>query len=130
MSFGLVDLGIGGTLENRTDADKPEAATAKLIIAEMISAVEELHKANLLHADLHSANFVINHKGHLLLTDFGCSLPLIDKSATYFDWLDISMICHQLFYYSFRDENEQSLVQMMQNMTDDQLPRKRLITFY
>jgi ribosomal protein S6 kinase alpha-5 len=46
-------------------------AEARLYIAEIILAVEELHKLNIVHRDLKPENILIDSDGHVALTDFG-----------------------------------------------------------
>lgn len=50
----------------------PEVWTRKYI-AEVIVGVENLHKKNIVHRDLKPDNLLIDHRGHLKLTDFGLS---------------------------------------------------------
>ena len=42
-------------------------------IAELILAIEEMHKFNYIHRDIKPDNILINQDGHLKLTDFGLS---------------------------------------------------------
>ncbi|KAI0461751.1 hypothetical protein LJB42_004824 [Komagataella kurtzmanii] len=46
---------------------------AKRYIAEVIVCVEDLHNKGIVHRDLKPDNFLIDHEGHLKLTDFGLS---------------------------------------------------------
>jgi serine/threonine protein kinase len=46
---------------------------AKFYIAEIILAIEHLHKYGIIHRDLKPENLVIDRNGHLKLTDFGLS---------------------------------------------------------
>lgn len=46
---------------------------AKFYLAEIVLAVEHLHKFNIVHRDLKPENIVLDGKGHLKLTDFGLS---------------------------------------------------------
>ena len=47
--------------------------TAKFYLAEIVLAIEHLHKLNIIHRDLKPQNLVLNSAGHLKLTDFGLS---------------------------------------------------------
>lgn len=46
---------------------------AKFYLAEVVLAIEHLHKLNIIHRDLKPQNLVLNSAGHLKLTDFGLS---------------------------------------------------------
>jgi hypothetical protein len=56
----------------------PEHQT-RLLIAEVILAVEELHKRNIIHRDLKPDNILIGEDGHIKITDFGLSKDNIPK---------------------------------------------------
>jgi serine/threonine protein kinase len=47
--------------------------TAKFYLAEIVLAIEHLHKLNIIHRDLKPQNLVLSSNGHLKLTDFGLS---------------------------------------------------------
>jgi len=59
---------------------------AKVYMAEVILALEDLHKSDIIFRDLKPDNVVIDKDGHALLTDFGLSKEGIfdNKSATSF----------------------------------------------
>lgn len=44
---------------------------AKFYIAELILAVESIHKLNYIHRDLKPDNVLIDNQGHVKLSDFG-----------------------------------------------------------
>ena len=46
---------------------------AKLYLAEIILALEDLHKRDIIFRDLKPDNIVFDAEGHALLTDFGLS---------------------------------------------------------
>mmetsp|Transcript_1011 Transcript_1011/g.1151 ORF Transcript_1011/g.1151 Transcript_1011/m.1151 type:complete len:568 (+) Transcript_1011:246-1949(+) len=48
-----------------------EEEEAQLYFAEMLMAVDSLHKMGYLHRDIKPENFLIDRRGHLKLTDFG-----------------------------------------------------------
>ena len=54
--------------DKRFDEDR-----AKIYLAEIILAVEDLHKRDIIYRDLKPDNIVFDSKGHALLTDFGLS---------------------------------------------------------
>ncbi|XP_076445877.1 putative serine/threonine-protein kinase PRKY [Babylonia areolata] len=80
--FGL-EFYPGGTLNDliknivRAEA-KISFGQAQYIVAEIIMAVWKLHKKHILHNDIKPDNFLIDSRGHLVLTDFGMSV-LMDK---------------------------------------------------
>lgn len=46
---------------------------ARLYISEILLALENLHRRDIIFRDLKPENIVINNEGHALLTDFGTS---------------------------------------------------------
>ncbi|BGP02179.1 AGC/NDR protein kinase [Rhodotorula toruloides ATCC 204091] len=70
--FLAMDFIAGGdfrTLLNNSGVLKEEHA--RFYIAEMFTAVNELHKLGYIHRDLKPENFLIDTTGHIKLTDFG-----------------------------------------------------------
>lgn len=45
----------------------------QFVVAELINALEYLHKSNIIHRDLKPENVLFNSEGHVVLTDFGTS---------------------------------------------------------
>ena len=53
---------------------------SRFYIAETILAIESVHKHNYIHRDLKPDNILLDKDGHVKLTDFGCSIKLIDNN--------------------------------------------------
>jgi serine/threonine kinase 38 len=53
---------------------------SKFYIAELILAVESVHKLNCIHRDLKPDNILINKEGHIQLSDFGLSKMSVNIS--------------------------------------------------
>jgi serine/threonine protein kinase len=70
----LLDYAPGGNMsktlsrERRFSEDK-----ARMYLAEIILALEELHKKDIIYRDLKPDNIVFNSEGHAMITDFGLS---------------------------------------------------------
>lgn len=66
---------------------------AKFYLCEMILAIEELHKNQIIYRDLKPDNILIDGQGHALLTDFGLAKENFDKESS-------SSFCGSLAYLS------------------------------
>ena len=75
----ILDYWPGGNMGELLDRlnNLPEDV-AKIYAWEIILALEELHKHNIIYRDLKPDNVVIDEEGHLRLTDFGLSKEGID----------------------------------------------------
>lgn len=49
--------------------------SARFYLAELILAIESVHKINFIHRDLKPDNILIDRQGHLKLADFGLCKP-------------------------------------------------------
>lgn len=98
----------------------------KLILAEIITAIETLHKVNVRHGDISPHNVLINSDGHLLLTDFGWSKWSDDYFSHMFnDWGRLPRLCNRSF--SEQLQNEQGLIELFGTMEDEQIPGKSFL---
>jgi serine/threonine protein kinase len=62
------DLGKMLIREKRISEDR-----ARIYLAEVVLALEDLHKRDIIFRDLKPDNVVLDEEGHALLTDFGLS---------------------------------------------------------
>ena len=91
--FLLLDYAPGGNLEFQLRLRKRfKEEVAKFYICEIILALGELHKHNIIFRDLKPDNIVLDKEGHILLTDFGLS-----KSGVY-DKYDAKSFCGSIAY--------------------------------
>lgn len=72
--FLLLDYAPGGNMSRTLHKDKRFAEDrAKIYLAELLLALEDLHKRDIIFRDLKPDNVVFDEDGHALLTDFGLS---------------------------------------------------------
>ena len=72
--FLLLDYAAGGNMSRSLHKDKRfTEERARLYLAEIILALEDLHKRDIIFRDLKPDNIVFDEEGHALLTDFGLS---------------------------------------------------------
>lgn len=105
----------------RIRKNRPNATIARIILAEIVLAIEKLHELNIVHHDLGADNILIGNAGHLVLADFGISKQF-EKGYDKGDWIFVYILSRKLFTEATEDEHEQSLIKFLETMTDDQLP--------
>jgi serine/threonine protein kinase len=79
--FMVMDYCGGGDLGHVLQREKIfSEETARIYIAEVLLAIEELHSREIIYRDLKPDNVVLDDEGHALLTDFGLSKDGIKDS--------------------------------------------------
>lgn len=111
----------GGNLHDKLDAmDKVDAVTAKLIAAELIVAVERMHKAKIVHLDLHDENVLIDRDGHLVVIDYSFSKWYSRNDLDFkTDWTYAAYTLEKV-----GNQIPTDVFELMINMTDVQMPGK------
>ena len=72
--YFLLDYFAAGDLQTQLERAGPLSGhQKKVLIAEMIVAVEELHSLNIIHRDIKPGNLLVSDDGHIVLADFGMS---------------------------------------------------------
>jgi len=70
----LLEYASAGNMSRSLHRDKRfSEERSKLYLAELILALEELHKRDIIFRDLKPDNVVFDEDGHVKLTDFGLS---------------------------------------------------------
>ncbi len=72
--FLILDYCPGGDLGKLLSNEKRlSESRARVYLAEILLALEDLHKRDIIFRDLKPDNVVLDKEGHVLLTDFGLS---------------------------------------------------------
>ena len=66
------------TLLSKFEDRLPEEM-AKFYVAEMVLAIDSLHKLRYVHRDIKPDNMLLDRSGHIVLADFGSCLRLKDN---------------------------------------------------
>jgi serine/threonine protein kinase len=83
----LLDYAPGGNMTRTLQKEKrfPENR-ARLYLAEILLALEDLHKRDIIYRDLKPDNIVFDEDGHAMITDFGLSkvgISLSDQARSF-----------------------------------------------
>ena len=81
--FLILEYCPGGDLGKVLEQEKRfDEARARIYLAEILLALEDLHKRDIIFRDLKPDNVVLDTQGHALLTDFGLSKEgVLDNQA-------------------------------------------------
>ena len=83
----MIFIGPGGDLSKLLDKKgRLTESVAKIYVAEIILALEALHKNCIIFRDLKPENVVLDANGHAMLTDFGLSKTGIEAGMLSFDF--------------------------------------------
>lgn len=81
--FLILQFCPGGDLSEYLQIEKRfHEFKSRIYICEIILAIEELHRNDIIYRDLKPDNVVLDDKGHALLTDFGLSKEGVDQDNT------------------------------------------------
>ncbi|KAI5071193.1 hypothetical protein GOP47_0013444 [Adiantum capillus-veneris] len=83
-SLFLLDFCPGGdlnVLRHRQPEKRFSETAARFYAAEVLVALEHLHKLSIVYRDLKPENILVQGSGHIKLTDFDLSLPLQQQAA-------------------------------------------------
>lgn len=136
--FHLKQQGKGGFPEDR----------ARFYAAEIVLALEYLHKSGVVYRDLKPENILVDTEGHIRLTDFGlskagldtsngrtesfCGTPeylapeiIRDKNYGYsVDWYSFGLVLYEMLtgINPFKTGQDQSLVEKMNEILNKEIP--------
>jgi len=79
----VMDFAAGGDLFTRMQRARPSKAEAVLYSAEILLALEHLHKYNIVYRDLKPENLLLGADGHIMLADMGLARPLADDECAF-----------------------------------------------
>ncbi|EDW26147.1 GL25406 [Drosophila persimilis] len=78
----VMDFAIGGELFTHLIQQGPfDEARARFYIAELVLALEEVHRLGIVYRDIKLENILLDADGHVVLTDFGLSKFLTPANA-------------------------------------------------
>lgn len=83
LQYLVMDYYCGGdllTLLSKFEERLPEDMT-KFYIAEMVLAINSLHRLNYVHRDIKPDNVLLDRSGHIVLADFGSCLKLMSDGT-------------------------------------------------
>lgn len=80
--FLILDYASGGNMSRSLQKERKfTEERAKIYMAEILLAMEDLHKRDIIYRDLKPDNVVFDGEGHAMLTDFGLSKEGIQNNS-------------------------------------------------
>ena len=95
LQYLVMDYYCGGdllTLLSKFEDRLPEEM-ARFYVAEMVLAINSLHKLGYVHRDIKPDNVLLDRTGHIVLADFGSCLRLMEDGTVSSQWM--------IFHWSF-----------------------------
>lgn len=80
--YMCTNLMLGGSLQNaltRMPSNKMGLERTRVLAAELVLAVEFLHANRIVHRDVKPDNILLDHTGHMRLTDFNISITVTEE---------------------------------------------------
>lgn len=76
----LLEYVVGGELfSHLRRAGRFTNDMTRFYASEIVLAIEYLHSKNIIYRDLKPENLLIDHQGHIRLTDFGFAKQIVDR---------------------------------------------------
>jgi serine/threonine protein kinase len=93
--YMLTDYYNGGTLFFHLRKSRHfDETRARFYAAELLLALDHLHSHQIIYRDLKLENILMDHMGHIALTDFGLSKQKVDSSGMQLDVLSELLMCY------------------------------------
>jgi serine/threonine protein kinase len=76
----MLEYVVGGELfSHLRRAGRFTTDIARFYASEILLAVEYLHSKDIIYRDLKPENLLLDHKGHIKITDFGFAKTVVDR---------------------------------------------------
>ena len=104
----VLDFMRGGDLYNRLSKEqcwKLNEADVRFYVAELVLALDHLHKLGVIYRDLKPENLLLDSDGHIALTDFGLSKENFNHRRSYsvcgtWEYMAPEVLCGKGYDYS------------------------------
>lgn len=118
-----IDLLPSESIASRQIIEKTPDHKLRLFLAEIVTALEDIHRAGILHGDLGHHNILIDYDGHIVVIDYGISI-FTDINERKRDWVWFSLTLYHQFRRSMNDLKKDSLKKFLRHMTDEHIAGK------